>query len=112
MTDNFKTDATFVRHPAYEGVFLKHFFCSEDNDRLSNLEVNIVPGFMIEPHTHEGSTEFFYVVRGQGEYFDGVEWKDVGQGAAFKAPQGTTHAIRNSGNETLVLFSTFSPAAR
>ena len=112
MANNLKTDATFVKHPTQEGVFMKHFFCSEDNDRLNNLEVNIVPGFQIAPHTHDNSTEFFYVVSGQGEFLDDTEWKAINKGTAFKAPQGMTHAIKNTGNETLVIFSTFSPGTR
>ena len=112
MADNIKTGATFTKHPTQEGVFLKHFFGKEDNDRLNNLEVNIVPGFQIAPHTHEDSSEFYYVVSGQGEFLDDTDWKPIKRGDAFKAPQGMTHSIKNTGNETLVLFSTFSPATR
>ncbi|MDR2018323.1 MAG: cupin domain-containing protein [Syntrophobacterales bacterium] len=112
MSNNVKMDAMFIKHPTQEGVFLKHFFCKEDNDRLNNLEVNIVPGFQIAPHAHEDSSEFFYVVSGQGEFMDDTEAKPIKKGDAFKAPQGMTHSIKNTGNETLVLFSTFSPATR
>ena len=31
---NIKTSAVFKKHPTEEGVFLKHFFGKEDNDRL------------------------------------------------------------------------------
>ena len=112
MSSNFKADASFTKHPTQEGVFMKHFFCSEDNDRLNNVEVNIVPGYQIAPHVHEGSAEFFYVVGGTGEFLDGEEWRAIGKGDAFKAPQGTTHSIKNTGRDTLVLFSTFSPPIR
>lgn len=112
MGNNVKMDAGFVKHPTQEGVYMKHLFGKEDNDRLNNLEVNIVPGYQIAPHTHEGSSEFFYVVRGEGEFLDDTEWKHIHAGDAFKAPQGMTHAINNTGRETLVLFSTFSPATR
>ena len=110
MSGNIKLDAEFVKHPTQEGVFLKHFFGKADNDRLNNLEVNIVPGFQIAPHVHEGSTEFFYVVSGSGEFLDDTEWCPIQKGDAFKAPAGMTHAVKNTGNKTLVLLSTFSPA--
>lgn len=112
MASNLKSDASFMKHPTQEGVFIKHFFCKEDNDRLNNLEVNIVPGFQIAPHTHQDSTEFFYVVSGQGEFLDDKEWRTIKKGDAFKAPQGMTHSIKNTGSEALILFSTFSPATR
>lgn len=112
MSDNFKMDTNFVKHPTQEGVFMKHFFCKEDNDRLNNVEVNIVPGFQIAPHTHDDSTEFFYVVSGEGEFLDDSKWLCIKKGDAFKAPQGMTHSLKNTGNEMLILFSTFSPAIR
>lgn len=112
MASNLKSDSVFAKHPTQEGVFIKHFFCKEDNDRLNNLEVYIIPGFQIAPHTHEGSSEFFYVVSGQGEFLDDKEWRSVKKGDAFKAPQGITHSIKNTGGEALLLFSTFSPATR
>ena len=112
MVGNMKLNAAFTKHATYEGVFIKPFFGKDDNDRLNNLEVYIVPGFQISPHIHENSTEFFYVVSGEGEFLDDTEWKAIKKGDAFKAPQGMTHGLKNTGSEALLLFSTFSPATR
>jgi mannose-6-phosphate isomerase-like protein (cupin superfamily) len=113
MSNNVKQDAEFVKHSTQEGVFLKHFFAKSDTEGcLNNLEVSIVPGFQITAHTHEGSNEFFYVVSGTGEFLDDTEWKHIEKGLAFKAPMGMNHAIKNTGKETLVLFSTFCPPTR
>ena len=110
MGKNIKLDAVFVKHPTQEGVFMKHFFSKDEtNERLNNLEVNIVPGFQIAPHTHDNAGEFFYVVDGEGEFLDNTEWTSIKKGDAFQAPMGMTHAIKNTGRVTLVLFSTFSP---
>jgi mannose-6-phosphate isomerase-like protein (cupin superfamily) len=110
MAKNIKLDAVFVKHPTQEGVFMKHFFSKDEtNNCLNNLEVNIVPGFQIAPHTHDNAGEFFYVVNGEGEFLDNTEWIPIRKGDAFQAPMGMTHAIKNIGRETLVLFSTFSP---
>ena len=87
-------DAVFTKHPTQEGVFMKHFFSSQENDRLNNLEVRIIPNFMITPHVHENSSEFFYVVDGEGEFLDNEEWKKIEKGDAFMAPQGMQHAIK------------------
>ena len=105
-------DAVFTKHPTQEGVFMKHFFSSQENDSLNNLEVRIIPNFMIAPHVHENSSEFFYVVDGEGEFLDNEEWKKIEKGDAFMAPQGMQHAIKNCGKSDLVLFSTFSPATK
>ena len=113
MGKNFKTDAVFTKHPAFEGVFMKHFFSkSETDERLNNCEVNIVPGFETAPHTHENAAEFFYVVEGTGEFLDNTEWLPIKKGDAFQAPMGMTHSVKNTGRSTLVLFSTFSPPIR
>jgi mannose-6-phosphate isomerase-like protein (cupin superfamily) len=112
MKGNIFEGAKYVKHPSFEGVFMKHFFSSEDNDRLNNVEVAIMPNFEISPHTHETSTEFFYVVQGEGEFLDKTEWRKIEKGDAFKAPTGMTHGIRNTGKKLLVLFSTFSPSIR
>jgi mannose-6-phosphate isomerase-like protein (cupin superfamily) len=110
MGKNVKSDAVFVKHPNQEGVFMKHFFLKDEtNERLNNLEFNIVPDFQIATHTHDNASEFFYVVDGEGEFFDNTEWTPIKKGDAFQAPMGTPHAVKNTGRVTLVLFSTFSP---
>ena len=109
---NLIQDAKYVKNTTYEGVFMRNFFSREDNDRINNSEVCVMPGLQITPHTHEASTEFFYVVSGVGEFLDSSEWKPVKKGDAFKAPQGMTHGVRNTGSELLVILATFSPPIR
>jgi len=99
-SDNIKFGASFSKHPDHEGVFVKHFFGKDSNDALNNMEVRIVPDFQVSPHSHDNSTEYFYVVEGEVEFGDGAEWLTVQKGDAFKAPQGMVHAIRNSGRQT------------
>ena len=110
MGENFKSDAEFVKHPTNEGVFFKHFFTkSETNECFNNMEVNFVPGFLTAPHIHDNSSEYFYVVDGSGEFLDNTEWVPIKKGDAFVAPMGMTHAVKNTGRTTLVMFSVFSP---
>ncbi|MDR1607913.1 MAG: cupin domain-containing protein [Deltaproteobacteria bacterium] len=108
MTKTFALDAAFAPH-ANEGVYLKPFFGKADTDRLNNLEIIIVPGYEILPHNHPTSTEFFYVVSGEGEFQDNEGWHKIKPGDAFRAPDGVTHALKTSGNEPLKLLATFSP---
>ncbi|MDR1773518.1 MAG: cupin domain-containing protein [Clostridioides sp.] len=112
MSENFKENAIYIKNPQYEGMYMKHFFDSNDNDRLNNVEITIIPGFGTKPHIHENSTEFFYIVSGEGEFTDDDGTCQVKKGDAFKAPKGVTHSIINTSNEVLVIFSTFSPPIR
>jgi mannose-6-phosphate isomerase-like protein (cupin superfamily) len=96
-------------HPAYKGVYMKHFFDSEIDNRLNNLEVRIEPGHEINPHVHEGSHEFFYVVKGRGKFLVDDEWIHIRSGEALFAPKNVEHGFKNENNEPLILFSTFSP---
>jgi len=100
---------SYVAHPKFPGVFMKHFFTSKDNDFLNNLEVIIKSGCEIGLHTYEVH-EFFYVVRGKGMSFGNNEWKPANGGDAFCAKPGEIHGFKNTGEDDLVLFSTFTPA--
>ena len=113
MSGHMKENVESVKHPTQEGVFMRHFFTKDETSgRFNNLEVSILPGFHIAPHTHEDAGEFFYVVSGSGEFLDGTEWIPVKRGDAFEAPKGMIHAVKNAGAEPLILLSTFSPPMR
>jgi mannose-6-phosphate isomerase-like protein (cupin superfamily) len=110
MFENFKINIVSIEHPENVGVFMKYFFQSADTGKLlNNLEVTISSGAQIAPHSHESSTEYFYVVSGEGKFLDNTEWRHIVKGDAFRAPKGMTHSIRNDSNEVLILFSTFAP---
>ena len=100
-------NGTYIRHD--DGVYLKHYFGSADNDQLNNLEIFILPNFAIEPHVHEDSAEFFYIVEGQGEFWHEGNWIAVEKGDTIFAPKNTEHGIRNRGKEPLIAFATISP---
>ncbi|MDR0549254.1 MAG: cupin domain-containing protein [Deltaproteobacteria bacterium] len=109
MSKTFALDATFEKHPD-DGVFLKPFFNKADVDgRLNNLEIIVVPGYEIKPHNHPNSTEFFYVVSGEGEFKDNEGVHKIKAGDAFRAPDGVTHSLKPLGNEPLKLLATFCP---
>lgn len=99
----------YDKHPSQKGIYMKHFFSSEDNDRLNNLEVRIEAGCEISPHTHDNSNEFYYVVSGSGMFLIENEWVHIRAGEAMKAPMNVEHGFKNNTSEPLILFSTFSP---
>lgn len=111
MQNKIMTD--YKKHPTEKGVFMKHFFSKDDtNGALNNLEVRIEPGCEIRPHIHDNSSEFYYVVSGSGMFLINGNWEYFRAGEAIIAPINVEHGIKNHSNETLVLFSTFSPAIR
>ena len=113
MSSRIVRDSEVGPHPKHPGVFLRHYFCSEDNDRLNNLELRIDPGFGIPPHIHDQSTEFFYIISGTGEFLIDGAWHVVGPGQACKAPTGEEHGFRVAADsEPLLMLATFSPPVR
>ena len=61
------------------------------------------PGCSIGYHVHEGDSEIFNVIKGEGVYSDGGVEKRVAEGDVMVCPEGTGHSIRNDGESTLVL---------
>ena len=104
--------SNYQKHPEQKGVFMKHFFSSKDNDRLNNLEVRIEPGCEIKPHIHDNSSEFYYVVSGNGMFLIDDQWEHIRAGEALMAPKNIEHGFKNNTSEPLILFSTFSPPIR
>ncbi|MDR1394623.1 MAG: cupin domain-containing protein [Deltaproteobacteria bacterium] len=105
----FALDAAYGAHPN-PGVFLKPFFCKDDTDGLiNNAEITIIPGFEILPHSHPNSTEFFYVVSGEGEIKDDAGTHKIKPGDGFRALPGVVHSLTVTGNEPLRIFATFAP---
>ena len=109
MTITLIRSTDFVPHPKFAGVFIKPCFGRAHTDRLNNMEVRIEPGREISRHVHPASTEFYYIVAGTGQYWDGRVWQPTQAGDAFQAPAGEEHGLRNTGTVPLLVFSTFTP---
>ncbi len=107
MIEKIKTE--YKKHPVNEGVFIKHFFTSNDSNLLSNMEVRVEPGQEIKLHKHEFSTEFFYIISGNGKFFIDGSWNFIRKGDAMIAPKGTEHSIKNETGDALIILATFSP---
>lgn len=59
------------------------------------------PGGEVYYHTHEGESESYYILSGEGIYNDnGIESK-VSAGDITFTPSGGAHGIRNEGTEEL-----------
>ena len=106
-------EGEWVKHPAADGVYLKHFFAGEDNGGLfNNLEAKIEAGAELPLHVHENAIETYYVVQGKGECYQDGEWKPVQEGDCCSTPIAKEHGFRNSGDKDCILVSTFTPPIR
>lgn len=48
-------------------------------------------------HRHSAQWELYYILEGNGRYFDGEDWHEIHGGNAILAPPGENHQIENSG---------------
>jgi len=98
------------KHPAFEGVELKHIITSERTDgRCSYHLVRIAPNKKIGSHIHEKQLETHEVISGTGVCVnDGVELPyETGVISIF--PIGVPHEVI-AGDDGLYLFAKFMPA--
>ena len=98
------------KHPAFEGVELKHIITSErTNGQFSYHLVRIAPNKKIGSHIHEKQLETHEVISGTGVCVnDGVELPyETGVISIF--PIGVPHEVI-AGGDGLCLFAKFMPA--
>ena len=98
------------KHPAFEGVELKHIITSERTDgQFSYHLVRIAPNKKIGNHIHEKQLETHEVISGTGMCVnDGVEMTyETGIISIF--PIGVPHEVI-AGDDGLCLFAKFMPA--
>ena len=98
------------KHPAFEGVELKHIITSERTDgEFSYHLVRIAPNKKIGNHIHEKQLETHEVISGTGVCVnDGVELPyETGIISIF--PVGVPHEVI-AGGDGLCLFAKFMPA--
>jgi mannose-6-phosphate isomerase-like protein (cupin superfamily) len=75
----------------------------------SLAEARLLPGATTTPHYHPRAEEIYYILAGQGRMRIETETSAVGPGDAIAIPPGLTHAITNTGDETLVFLCCCAP---
>ncbi|MGH7990942.1 MAG: cupin domain-containing protein [Limisphaerales bacterium] len=53
-------------------------------------------------HRHSTQWEMYYILEGEGSYFDGETWNDIRAGHAVLSQPGENHQIKNSGARDLI----------
>lgn len=72
--------------------------------RIFNL-LTLIPGASIGYHVHEGETELFYIIEGNGRVQDDDAFFDISAGDSMATFSGHGHAVENTGDNNLVILA-------
>jgi mannose-6-phosphate isomerase-like protein (cupin superfamily) len=88
-------------------VEILHIFKQDELQGKARLMARITlnKDCSIGPHEHHQEEEIFYIVKGKGTVVDNEEEIQVGPGDAVLTEAGTSHSIRNDGEEPLQLVA-------
>lgn len=64
----------------------------------------LLPGATIGHHLHQGNEELYFILRGQGIMVVDKEEEKVGPGDAVLTKSGSSHSLRNVGEEPLEIL--------
>lgn len=104
------SDITWSKHPAFEGVELKHIITAKDTDgQFSYHLVRIAPGKSIKNHIHETQLETHEVIAGSGTCINDGASLSYEPGVISIMPAKVPHEV-NAGEDGLFLFAKFFPA--
>ena len=67
--------------------------------------LTLIPGASIGYHVHEGETEMFYILEGQGRVRDDDRICDIFAGDSLATFSGHGHAVENTGDTNLVILA-------
>ena len=70
------------------------------NGSFTAITQTCEPGEGVPPHVHSREDEFFAVIEGEFELFDGRQWQKLKKGESGFKLRGQPHAFRNSGATT------------
>lgn len=67
--------------------------------------LTLIPGASIGYHVHEGETEMFYFLEGNGRVQDDDHFFDVIAGDSMATFSGHGHSVENTGDNDLVILA-------
>ncbi|MDO4285029.1 MAG: cupin domain-containing protein [Eubacteriales bacterium] len=88
-------------------VIIKRLLGEKELDGKCGLfaQVTLEKGCSLGYHEHHGETETYHILSGQGEYQDNQSFYSVKAGDTTFCPDGSGHALVNTGNEPLVFIA-------
>ena len=91
-----------------DGIMWKRLIGPEDSKDLIFGIAKLDPGQIHLLHHHEGASELYYVLEGNGKFTLDEEIINGTPGAGIYMPPGTKHRIENDGDKTLVFFFAYN----
>ena len=79
-------------------------------ENMSLAEATVAAGQSTQLHFHPNTEEFYYILSGKGLMRLAEQCFNVLPGDSIAIPPGTTHNIKNTGNDPLRLLCCCSPA--
>ena len=71
---------------------------------IEALELSFPADFEgVDPHTHPDHSDSFYVLEGEVEFFEGVEWHRTEPGTFLSVPPNVEHGFRPAGTAIRLL---------
>jgi quercetin dioxygenase-like cupin family protein len=92
-------DAPVMR--AYGNTVHFHLTRAQNAGAFSMFTDVTPPGGGPPPHFHTDQDEWWFVLEGQPEFFDGETWTPVNEGGWVFMPKHSLHAFRNAGKRPL-----------
>ena len=103
-------DLPWEKHPAFDGVELKHIISAKNTDgQFSYHLVRIAPNKKIENHIHKTQLETHEVIAGSGVCINDGAAISYDTGVISILPTGVPHEV-TAGEDGLFLFAKFIPA--
>jgi quercetin dioxygenase-like cupin family protein len=96
-------------HPRLRGIRIKSLENSGTFEKASVTLVQIDPGGVIEPHSHEAGYETAYVISGTGILTLPDGDIALGPGDGVTVPPQTVHSLRNTGDEPVEILAVHIP---
>lgn len=98
------------------GGTIRTFFTKETvgTEDLIFVMGDFEPNEGLDPHVHDEQEEVYYCVSGKGTVWSGKEKKEtlIEPGVGLWIPRGVEHAVRNTGDEQLVIAFFLAPGRK
>lgn len=101
---------TYMPHPKFKGVFLKHLVTGEFTDnKISCHLVKVEPFCTLDAHVHENCLEVHEIIAGDGTCFIGENEVNYCLGSIGVIPSNTPHKVK-AGSKGIYILAKFAPA--